>query len=254
MRRTQEDRSATTKSALVSAARELFAARGYAAVPADEIVRAAGVTRGALYHHYADKQGLFRAVFEEVERELTNEVAAAMAGAPDFGTGMLVALGAFLDACGRAEVRRISLTDAPAVLEDEALDLRFLGDRCPEAPGVLKKQVVKLRAHDLVGVVEGTGLAEVDGPRFPLPSPPQGDPVLLDESELFDLVTHAELLEQGEDAGNQRLAAVDRPVQIEEPAAMRQGEGRRHLANEGRDGGLGEIGEGRRHDAKEHEN
>jgi AcrR family transcriptional regulator len=116
MRRTQEDRSATTKSALVSAARELFAARGYAAVPADEIVRAAGVTRGALYHHYADKQGLFRAVFEEVEREVTVEVAAAMAGAPDFGTGMLVALGAFLDACGRAEVRRISLTDAPAVL------------------------------------------------------------------------------------------------------------------------------------------
>ena len=116
MRRTQEDRSATTKSALVSAARELFAARGYAAVAADEIVRAAGVTRGALYHHYADKQGLFRAVFEEVEREVTIEVAAAMAGAPDFGTGMLVALGAFLDACGRAEVRRISLTDAPAVL------------------------------------------------------------------------------------------------------------------------------------------
>jgi AcrR family transcriptional regulator len=116
MRRTQEDRSATTKSALVSAARELFAARGYAAVPADEIVRAAGVTRGALYHHYADKQGLFRAVFEEVEREVTVEVAAAMAGAPDFGTGMLVALGAFLDACGRVEVRRISLTDASAVL------------------------------------------------------------------------------------------------------------------------------------------
>jgi AcrR family transcriptional regulator len=116
MRRTQEDRSATTKSALVSAARELFAARGYAAVPADEIVRAAGVTRGALYHHYADKQGLFRAVFEEVEREVTVEVAAAMTGTPDFGTGMLVALGAFLDACGRTEVRRISLTDAPAVL------------------------------------------------------------------------------------------------------------------------------------------
>jgi AcrR family transcriptional regulator len=116
MRRSQEDRSATTKSALVSAARELFAARGYAAVPADEIVRAAGVTRGALYHHYADKQGLFRAVVEEVEQEVTRDVAAAMAAAPDFGTGMVVALGAFLDACGRPEVRRISLTDAPAVL------------------------------------------------------------------------------------------------------------------------------------------
>ncbi|WP_370946376.1 TetR/AcrR family transcriptional regulator [Amycolatopsis sp. cg5] len=116
MRRTQEDRSNSTKAALVSAARELFAARGYAAVPADEIVRAAGVSRGALYHHYGDKQGLFRAVFEEVEREVTAEVDAAMAGAPDLASGMAIALGAFLDACGREEVRRISLTDAPAVL------------------------------------------------------------------------------------------------------------------------------------------
>ncbi|HEV7980498.1 TetR/AcrR family transcriptional regulator [Amycolatopsis sp.] len=116
MRRTQEDRSATTKSRLMAAARELFSTRGYAAVPADEIVRAAGVTRGALYHHYGDKQGLFRAVFEQVERELTQEVEAAMAGAPDTATSLLLALGAFLDACGRPEVRRISLTDAPAVL------------------------------------------------------------------------------------------------------------------------------------------
>ncbi|WP_020668502.1 TetR/AcrR family transcriptional regulator [Amycolatopsis nigrescens] len=116
MRRSQEDRSSSTKSALVSAARELFAARGYHAVPADEIVRAAGVSRGALYHHYADKQGLFRAVFEELERDVAGEVEAALTTAPDFGTGMVTALGAFLDACGRPEVRQISLTDAPAVL------------------------------------------------------------------------------------------------------------------------------------------
>lgn len=101
---------------MVAAARELFAARGYQAVPADEITRAAGVTRGALYHHYADKQGLFRAVVEELERELTEEVGAAFAGAPDTLTGMTSGLGVFLDACLREEIRRISLTDAPAVL------------------------------------------------------------------------------------------------------------------------------------------
>jgi AcrR family transcriptional regulator len=116
MRRTQEDRSATTKSELMAAARELFSTRGYAAVPADEIVRAAGVTRGALYHHYGDKQGLFRAVFEQVEDEIAQEIEAATAGAPDTVTGLLLALGAFLDACERPEVQRISLTDAPAVL------------------------------------------------------------------------------------------------------------------------------------------
>ncbi|MGW4521826.1 TetR/AcrR family transcriptional regulator [Amycolatopsis sp. NPDC004378] len=116
MRRTQQDRSAGTKAALVAAARELFAARGYQAVPADEITRAAGVTRGALYHHYSDKQGLFRAVVEELERELTEEVEAAFSGAADPLTGMLRGLGVFLDACLREEVRRISLDEAPAVL------------------------------------------------------------------------------------------------------------------------------------------
>lgn len=116
MRRTQHDRSTSTRADLVAAGRALFATRGYHAVPADEIVRAAGVTRGALYHHYGDKQGLFRAVVEELERELTAEVEAAFAGAPDTLAGMLGALDVFLTACLRAEVRQISLTDAPAVL------------------------------------------------------------------------------------------------------------------------------------------
>lgn len=116
MRRTQHDRSTSTRAALVAAARELFASRGYQAVPADEIVRAAGVTRGALYHHYADKQELFRAVVEDLERELTAEVRTAFDQAPDPVTGMAAALDVFLTACLRPEIRRISLTDAPAVL------------------------------------------------------------------------------------------------------------------------------------------
>ena len=116
MRRSQQDRSNTTKADLVAAARSLFAARGYQDVPADEIVRAAGVTRGALYHHYADKQGLFRAVVEELEREITAEIDAAFARATDPRSGMAAALNVFLDMCLRDEVRRISMTDAPAVL------------------------------------------------------------------------------------------------------------------------------------------
>ena len=116
MRRTQHDRSSSTRAALVAAARELFATRGYQAVPTDEIVRTAGVTRGALYHHYADKQELFRAVVEDLERELTAEVAAVLDTAPDLVTGMATALDTFLTACLRPDVRQISLTDAPAVL------------------------------------------------------------------------------------------------------------------------------------------
>ncbi|GDY30839.1 TetR/AcrR family transcriptional regulator [Gandjariella thermophila] len=116
MRRRQEERSQATRAALVGHARRLFAERGYAAVPADEVVAAAGVTRGALYHHYGDKQGLFRAVFEEIEREVTEQVAEAIVGEDDLWQVMLRGLAAFLDACERPEVVRIGLTDAPAVL------------------------------------------------------------------------------------------------------------------------------------------
>jgi AcrR family transcriptional regulator len=115
-RRSQQDRSRSTRAALVATARALFAERGYAHVPAEEIVTAAGVTRGALYHHFADKQGLFRAVFEELEGEVTAEIAAAIAAAPDQSAAMVVGLGRFLDVCQRSDVARIALTDAPAVL------------------------------------------------------------------------------------------------------------------------------------------
>lgn len=115
-RRSQQERSWSTRAALVGTARRLFAERGYAQVPAAEIVTAAGVTRGALYHHFADKQELFRVVFEELEREVTAEIAAAIATAPDRSAGMVAGLSRFLDVCQRPEVTRIALTDAPAVL------------------------------------------------------------------------------------------------------------------------------------------
>src|SRR4051812_30151379 len=77
----QTERAEATRAALVAAARELFAQRGYAAVGTEEIVQRAGVTRGALYHHFAGKRELFRAVYEDVERELVERIAAgAMAG------------------------------------------------------------------------------------------------------------------------------------------------------------------------------
>ena len=116
MRRTQQERSDATRAALITAARDLFGTRGYHDVPAEEITRTAGVTRGALYHHFGDKQGLFRAVVEVVERELTAEVSGVLDDAPDPLSGLSGALGVFLDTCLRPDVRRISLTDAPAVL------------------------------------------------------------------------------------------------------------------------------------------
>jgi AcrR family transcriptional regulator len=115
-RRSQEERTRSTRSALTTAARGLFAERGYAAVSTDEIVRAAGVTRGALYHHYADKQALFRDVFEQLEGEITAEIDTVFAAETDHLTAMAAGVDRFLDICQRPEVLRIGLTDAPAVL------------------------------------------------------------------------------------------------------------------------------------------
>jgi AcrR family transcriptional regulator len=114
-RRSQQERTHATRTALLSTARRLFAERGYAQVPADEIVAAAGVTRGALYHHFADKRALFEAVFEELEAEIADEIAAAV-GQADGWASVAAGLGRFLDICERQEVKQIGLTDAPAVL------------------------------------------------------------------------------------------------------------------------------------------
>ena len=74
----QAARSATTRRKLIRAARDAVRATGYAAVGTEEIVRRAGVTRGALYHQFPAKEDLFLAVYEQVEQELTERVAALL--------------------------------------------------------------------------------------------------------------------------------------------------------------------------------
>src|SRR3974377_2138624 len=66
----KEEYAEATRAALVDVARGLFAERGYAGVSIDEIVQGARVTKGALYHHFADKQALFREVLETIERDI----------------------------------------------------------------------------------------------------------------------------------------------------------------------------------------
>jgi AcrR family transcriptional regulator len=111
------EQSEATRAALLAAARKLFAERGYADVGTEEIVRAAGVTRGALYHHFAGKLQLFEAVYEELERELVESVAQA-AELQTSNPLEVLQLGAqaFLDACEDPAIERIALLDAPAVL------------------------------------------------------------------------------------------------------------------------------------------
>ncbi|WP_375452298.1 TetR/AcrR family transcriptional regulator [uncultured Devosia sp.] len=124
LKRTQEQRRADTVRALLAAARQCFADKGYAGTGTPEIVAAAGMTRGALYHHFADKAALFAAVVEEEHALLAMSVNAAHAGEDEPGpVKTLIESGdAFLSAMQDDGRRRILLVDAPAVLGREALD------------------------------------------------------------------------------------------------------------------------------------
>jgi AcrR family transcriptional regulator len=117
-RRTQAERATETREALIASARPLFAAAGFADVALETIVRAAGVTRGALYHHFADKTELFAAVFERVEAEVATQMGEAIAAANETDPVEVMRLGAgfWLDASSDPEIQRIVLVDAPVVL------------------------------------------------------------------------------------------------------------------------------------------
>jgi AcrR family transcriptional regulator len=105
-----------TRTALVAAARKLFVTKGYFATGTEEIVAAANVgTRGALYHHFADKQDLFRAVFDQVQTDLA--AATVINERADALDSLAAALQQFLDASAEnPDVQRVLLIDGPAVL------------------------------------------------------------------------------------------------------------------------------------------
>ncbi|MBL7494313.1 TetR/AcrR family transcriptional regulator [Frankia sp. AgB1.9] len=107
---------AQTRAALVAAGRELFGERGFAATSVDDLARAAGVTTGALYHHFPTKTGLFETVFEQVHVDLLAASSRAAVEAPDEIESLARGFEAFLDAVLRPDVARIVITDAPAVL------------------------------------------------------------------------------------------------------------------------------------------
>lgn len=121
--KTQAERREQTRRALIAAARQLFADKGFAGTSTPEIAVAAGVTRGALYHHFADKAALFAAVVTEEHLLIAMAVNAAAAGEDEPGPIKVVLGGcyAFLDAMADPGRRRIMLVDAPAVLGPKAM-------------------------------------------------------------------------------------------------------------------------------------
>ena len=105
-----------TREALIAAARDLFGTQGYAATSLDEVVRCAGVTKGALYHHFAGKQQLFLAVFEAVKKELSREVFPVEIANDDVWRDLIGRCRSFIEKHTDPRVQRIVLIDARSVL------------------------------------------------------------------------------------------------------------------------------------------
>ncbi|OBH54032.1 TetR family transcriptional regulator [Mycobacterium colombiense] len=163
-RRTQAERAAETREALMGAARPLFASVGFADASLETIVRDAGVTRGALYHHFADKTELFAAVFEQVEGEMAVRMgeAVAAAGHSDPIEVMRLCSGLWLDACAEPEIQRIVLLEALAVLGWERwsdighrYNIGFVTGLLTEAieSGAIPRQPVEATALTIMGAL-----------------------------------------------------------------------------------------------------
>lgn len=165
VKRTQAERSEATRDALIGAARALFAERGYADVGTEEIVRAAGVTRGALYHHFDGKRELFEAVYERVEIELAERIAvgALSGGATEPLAAMRAGAEMFLQACTEPEAQQIALLDAPSVLgwdrwreiaAKHGLGLIEATLQAAIEAGAIARQPVRPLAHVLMGALD----------------------------------------------------------------------------------------------------
>lgn len=166
-RRTQAERSESTRSALLGAARDLFGARGYALVGTEEIVARAGVTRGALYHQFADKRALFSAVLEDLEQDVIGRLAQRAARADGAEQVLRATIAAWLDVCEDPVVQRIMLLDAPGVLGWE--EWRAIGHRyglgatmvllqAAIDEGAIATQPVLPLAHVVIGALDEAAL------------------------------------------------------------------------------------------------
>ena len=163
----RSEQADATRTALIAVARALFTERGYAATSTTEIVERAGVTRGALYHHFPAKDDVFRAVFEQLEDEVTKQVASAALSGTDPFEQFRLGSRAYLDACLDPAVQRVVLVEGPSVLGWERwqeVEQRYgygivvAGVEAAMAAGLIETQPVAPLAHVLFGALTEAGI------------------------------------------------------------------------------------------------
>lgn len=166
-RRTQTERSEATTRAILAAATKLFAKRGFREVALEDVVKRTGLTRGALYHHFKNKEQLFTAVVERVERELADRIVSSAVSATSPEQQLKAGYDAFLDSCLDPSVQRILLLDAPAVLgverwrtvdADYGLGMLRQGLDAAMENGALERFPVEALSHVLLGAIAEAGL------------------------------------------------------------------------------------------------
>jgi AcrR family transcriptional regulator len=165
---------AATRAALVAAARELFGDQGFAATSLDDVVTRAAVTKGALYHHFGGKADLFRAVFEEVKREVSDQVVTVF-NEPDHWYALTAGCQLMIDAQLDPAVRRIALHDGRSVLgwdtvraietQYGAVGIRGALRKAMQG-GVIERQPLRPLAMLLTGALSEAGfyVADADDP------------------------------------------------------------------------------------------
>jgi AcrR family transcriptional regulator len=170
------DEAEQTRKAIVAAAHDLFAAHGFAATSTAAVVAAAGVTRGALYHHFDSKLALFEAVFMSLEEEFIVIGAQVMSPEASAWDNLVAGCHAYLDMCLRPDVGRIVLLDGPAVLglerwrelEDQyALSAVLAGLQQAMDDGVVARRPALPLARMVLAAINEAGLyiAQSDRPR-----------------------------------------------------------------------------------------
>ena len=161
--RTTPAQGEETRAQLMQVARQLFAAHGHAAVTMEQVCSRAAVTRGALYHHFAGKDDLFRAVCEQEAAAVTDQVIEAARDEPSAWSRLQSGCRAFLDACTEQAVRKILMNDAPSVLgwaafrEMDArhgLGLLRAGVQAAMEQGSIEPGPVDVVAHMLVAALD----------------------------------------------------------------------------------------------------
>ena len=165
-RRTQAERTEATITALVEAARDLFARDGYDASSLDAVAARAGVTKGAVYHHFEGKRQLFEAVFAREVDRMATPLAAAYGRKKDPWDAFHAGCQAFLDGCLDPGLQRIILLDASAAigweqirrLESPLLEMmQFAISRAAEAGRIAPRKPGPL-AHFLYGALCETAM------------------------------------------------------------------------------------------------